>query len=170
MRKFLIIVSIILILAIIANNYDEIRVILKPKTGTFDELVLSKITDANFRMLDVYSSKSVDRFRPTKEKHIIDEALSLFKDLELKEVNSVPEFKDYYRFDFGLSKTHENIWISVFDKNHIEVSCDVYTVEVKGNITYKTTEPTKRVYYKIETGEIDLETIEKIFNQMEPNK
>lgn len=167
MKKFLIIVTIIIILAFIANNLEDIRVAFMPEKGPFDDVFLSKFTDSNFNRLSVVNNKYISS---TKEKHIIEEALNLFRNLEVKEikqVNSVPNSEDKY--EFYLSNIFERLWIEIFDKNHIWVCTDVLNVKVKGNITYKTT-VSKYAYYKIEKSTINFETIKKIFNQLEPNE
>ena len=168
MKKIILGVFIFFAIAILANNFQELRVALIPEKGELSEVILSKYKEDSFDTLFMETREW--EFRNTADKEIIDEMLSYLKGLELKEV-SERRYPFNYHISFRNKDNYESLWIDVIGKDFIEVRIETVDKEVVEVSELRTetrwNKEVVRKYYEITNGEIDLEIIKDFFNKLE---
>lgn len=153
MKKILIIAISILILAAILNNLKDLKVILNPEKGTFEELIF---TEKEFDRLSI-SNRVTKNDRDTEDKVIVKEMLEYIKDIKLIEKlkfnprNTIPDKN--YSIELRNNKTFESVDIYFLDEDYVRI----WT-----NSDYK--------IYKIDGTKIDINYIEEIFNKLGENQ
>ncbi|WP_142413857.1 hypothetical protein [Hathewaya massiliensis] len=144
-RKSIVIIIVISLILILAY-------FLYPKTGSFDDLILSKYTKDNFTNI-MFQSSSHNEDRTIKDKKKINEFLTYMSQLNLKEYKKdIPEEnkETYYINIYG--KDNNGMSIAVNHKNYISI------YESFNN------KRTKIKTYKITNKDIDMEYIKKVLN------
>lgn len=157
--KPVIFVLIFIMIVIILNNFGDIKLLVYPNKGAFDDIVMDIYKANSFDSLIIVSENG---FRSTKDKNIIDNLFNTFRGFELKEVKRKLTRPINYKLMFGNKETFESLWIEVSGQNYINIYTQTMKKEVneEKNVT-RWVEVKKRKYYKIIDDDFDISDIEE---------
>ena len=166
-KKILGIVIILVVISIVIIKYVGV-------TGTFEEVILSQLQEEKFHKVSIIDKKDGYFQRKSKASEDLNNASSLFKDLEVKEVGSssrlIQKIEKYSIYLYN-DNTHESLYINILDENYLRIVFN--TIEIEEDKINKITEHNNRNktnYYEIINDKLDIDSIEKIFNNMESDK
>ncbi|MBS4539584.1 hypothetical protein GOQ27_14010 [Clostridium sp. D2Q-11] len=153
-------IAIILVLVFMIVNRGE--------KGTFEELILDNYKEESYHRVSMtkYPTDENDFIDKRSEKpEDVERLLGIFKDLEIKEVEHSSILDKYY-IRLANNNTYESLRIAVLDEKNIYVDVNIIEKIEEDNST-RYASGGKNKNYEATNGEIDIELIEEVFNEME---
>jgi hypothetical protein len=144
------------------------------KKGDFNDVIIGnynkEVEDENFQQVSITKYSGDDRIRRTSvDKIKIDEVLTLFDGLYLVKDNEKWYSQDSkFKISFDNINTYESLDITVFNKSRINVW--ITLVDKKIDKKTKTTHYDQELIYygyQIQSGTVDLEKLEDMFNSID---
>ncbi|MTI67320.1 MAG: hypothetical protein FH753_12090 [Firmicutes bacterium] len=138
--------------------------------------IIQKYPHNNFNELSM-EKKSRDRSTDTKFKNIEDsnsikQLLSYFKNITLVKIDNLPtevSTREIYEIDFTENEAYSKLSIEILNEEYLRILTHVYKKNYdkeKKLITYEEIDKLSTFdYYKVVDKKLDLEYIEKFFNQ-----
>lgn len=146
-------------------------------TDTFNNITLEKYQEDEFDELKIKQpTKDDDITKTTKDSKVINDLLSVFKELEIRKVKSkdVPndiQFNSLYRMYFYNKDTYEYLWIDVWSDRYITIRSKIRTKKTNGSknlIVWKSI--SSYGIYKIIDNNLDINNIKVIYSQLKEIK